>query len=314
MTSPVRDLSLESVRSAFTAYISVECGLAPATVEAYSRDLRDLFNDLEERSVDTIDRVTPRDLAEHIQRLKTERGLEASSIARHLATIKVLFRWLAAEDRIETNPADWLDQPTRWRRLPDTLSPHQVRRLLAAPQPTDAQQRGEQPPLHLRDRALLELMYACGMRATEVALVSVRDLLRDVGLVRVNGKGGKQRLVPLGRPAEQATLDYLDECRPLLLRDESRAATRLFLSRTGRPLERVAIWQIVRKHAAAAGLRNVHPHVLRHSFATHLLIGGADLRVVQELLGHADIATTQIYTHVDRQRLRAVHQKHHPRA
>lgn len=314
MSPCVNDLTLESVRRAFTAYITVECGLAPATVDAYSRDLRDLFDDLGGKGIGSLDRVSPRDLAEHIQKLKTERHLEASSIARHLATIKVLFRWLAAEERLETNPADWLDQPTRWRKLPDTLSPQQVKRLLEAPQPTDAQSRGEQPPLYLRDRAMLELMYACGLRATEVATIGLRDLMPDVALVKVTGKGGNQRLVPLGKPAATATRTYLEQCRPMLLRDEITAKHHLLLSRTGRPLERVAVWQIVRKHANAAGLRNVHPHVLRHSFATHLLIGGADLRVVQELLGHADIATTQIYTHVDRQRLRSVHQKHHPRA
>jgi integrase/recombinase XerD len=197
------------------------------------------------------------------------------------------------------------------------LSPRQVRQIIEAPRPPntteDEKQAKPGPPLWLRDRAMLELMYACGLRASEVGAICTTDIHARLGTVLVNGKGGKQRLVPMGKPANAAVEAYLQQCRPMVVKPDARDKGRLLLSRTGRPLERVAVWQIVKKHAAAAGLKDAHPHTLRHSFATHLLIGGADLRVVQELLGHADIGTTQIYTHVDRSRLKSVHQKYHPR-
>jgi integrase/recombinase XerD len=256
--------------------------------------------------------VTHRHLAEHIACL-SRRGLAASSVARHLATIKVLFRWLDAGGHIEKNPADFLDQPTRWKKIPDVLSPRQVRQLIEAPAP-DPNAPTDAAPLWLRDRAILELMYASGLRASEVGALGLSEVIQTLGVVRITGKGDKQRLVPMGRPARGALEQYLTECRPRLLRPDGRDRGKVFLSRTGRPLERVRVWQLVKQHAATAGLVNVHPHVLRHSFATHLLMGGADLRVVQELLGHADIATTQIYTHVDKGRLKSVHSKYHPRA
>ncbi|MEC9372526.1 MAG: site-specific tyrosine recombinase XerD [Planctomycetota bacterium] len=303
-----------SVRDTFLTYIRVECGLAPNTIEAYARDLRDLFTDLESRGLATISEITPRHLAEHIASLRSERAMSASSVARHLATIKVLFRFLAAERRLEENPADWLDQPTRWSRLPSVLSPKDVRRLVEAPAPPPGGWDGKILPLWLRDRAMLELMYACGLRASEVGRIKHTDIHTTLGVVRVLGKGNRERLVPMGRPAEAALDSYLKECRPRLVRPDGRDEGRLLLSRTGRPLERVAVWQIVKRHAATAGVKDVHPHTLRHSFATHMLMGGADLRVVQELLGHADIATTQIYTHVDKSRLKDVHRRFHPRA
>ena len=314
------------VYAAFLAYIRIECGLLPATLEAYGRDLRDLFADLRRRGVSSPGAIQAQHLSDHLAALRRERGMETTTIARHLATIKVFCRWLHAEGRIARNPADLLEQPSRWRKLPGTLSPNQIRKLLASPSPESdtpkppiaasraADAARPQAPLWLRDRAMLELMYACGLRASEVGAIGVRDLHDTLGVVRVLGKGDKHRLVPMGTPARDAIARYLAECRPLLIRGKTHHRERLLLSRTGRPLERVAVWQIVRKHAARAGLRDVHPHLLRHSFATHLLIGGADLRVVQELLGHADIGTTQIYTHVDSARLKSVHAKHHPRA
>lgn len=366
---------------AFLAYIRVECGLSGNTIEAYGRDMRDLCLDLRARGVKDPASASGRHLADHLASLKRERDMEGSSVARHLATIKVFYRWLMANARIETNPADLLDQPTRWKRLPGVLSPRQMRALVEAPGPhsyppprakraptrvgspsdgasSSAPARPAPPPLWLRDRAMLELMYACGLRASEVCTLTQRDILTDLSVVKITGKGDKQRLVPMGKPAEMALTRYLNECRPGLhrppiaprapvalraptaptapdaRRDRKGASTptppstlapsarlrsgapdtpRLFLSRSGRPLDRVAVWQIVKRHARAAGLHDVHPHTLRHSFATHLLIGGADLRVVQELLGHADIGTTQIYTHVDQRRLKDVHRKHHPR-
>lgn len=309
--------AFDSAVQAFLNYLRIECGLAANTLEAYARDLRDLAANLAEAGACTPDAMTPRLLAEHLAGLRSRRRMASASVARHLATIKMFCRWLQSQNRIAENPADWLEQPTRWRKLPNVLSPNQVRRLVEAPAPPppgEADDEGGAPlPLWLRDRALLELMYACGLRASEVGRVTLTDLNETIGVVRVNGKGGKQRLVPMGRPAEAAIDEYVQACRPKLLRPDGRDLSRLFLSRTGRPLERVAVWQIVKKHAAVAGLRDAHPHTLRHSFATHLLVGGADLRVVQELLGHADVTTTQIYTHVDRRRLKEVHQRFHPR-
>lgn len=301
---------LDSARAGFLRFIRVECGLRPNSIEAYTRDLDELLHCAAVAGADTPEAITPRLLSDHLRSLSAERGLAGSSVIRHLATIRVFCRWLAATGMIAENPAAILERPTRWRHLPDVLSPSQLRSLLAAPSPDhDDSPAG----LWMRDLAMLELMYASGLRATEVCTLSREDAVLEAGIVRVTGKGGRQRLVPMGTPAVGAIASYLDECRPGLVREHHGHTPELFLSRTGRPLERVAVWQIVRRWAAIAGLNGVHPHVLRHSFATHLLSGGADLRVVQELLGHADISTTQIYTHVDGTRLRAIHKRFHPR-
>lgn len=295
---PVRD---------FLTYLRVEAGLAPATIEAYTRDLADLARDLSEHGVFSVEHVGGLVLVEHLKRLRTLRKLASSSIARHLATIRVFFRFLFANDRIAEDPTDLLETPTQWKRLPGILSPKKMRDLLAAPNP----EHGE---LWRRDKALLELMYAAGLRASEASALECNHYHRAIGVLTVSGKGRKQRLVPIGQPARDATDAYLVELRPHLTRfGDDRDRKRLLLSGTGRPLERVAVWQIVRRNAARAGLHKVHPHMLRHSFATDLVGGGADLRVVQELLGHADISTTQIYTHVDYSRLRDVIKQSHPR-
>ncbi len=294
---PVRD---------FLNYLRVEAGLAPATLDAYQRDLNDLAADLRAHGIETPERVRPTDLADHLQRLHRERGMQPSSVARHLAAIRVFFRFLVANGRLDDNPATLLETPTRWKRLPGVLSPRQMRQLLEGPSP-------EYGRLWVRDRCLLELMYAAGLRASEAGALRLRDYNPTLNVLLVSGKGRKQRLVPIGKPARTWTDRYLAELRPELRRDDNRDEGRLLLSHTGRPLERVAVWQIVRRAAVAAGLADVHPHRLRHSFATHLLAGGADLRVVQELLGHSDIATTQIYTHVDRSHLRDVIKDKHPR-
>lgn len=305
-------------RKQFAVFSRIECGLAANSIEAYDRDLRDLLSDLTARGKQDFLAVTGRDLAEHLSRLKTERGMESTSVIRHLATTKVFFRWLESTGLIKENPADHLDRPTKWKNLPDVLSPRQMKALVEAPKP-DPDADPKAPPLHLRDRAMLELMYACGLRASEVADLRLKDLHPTLGVITVTGKGNKQRLVPVGKPAKAAIEQYLADCRPRLVLGTGKTPKpdksegRLLVSRSGKPLERVAVWQLVKKNAALAGLHNVHPHMLRHSFATHLLSGGADLRVVQDLLGHADISTTQIYTHVDSTRLRQVQKKFHPR-
>lgn len=294
----------QPVRS-FLTFLKVEAGLAPATLEAYGRDVQDLVGDLRAAGLDGFEPVRAEHLAEHVRGLHRQRGLQPSSITRHLASIRVLFRFLHANGRIAEDPSKLLETPTRWKRLPGVLTPKQMRTLLETPAP-------EHGRLWLRDRAMLELMYAAGLRASEVAGLEAREYNPTLGVLLVTGKGSKQRLVPIGAPARDATDRYLEDLRPALAAS-GHDAGRLLLSNSGRPLERVAVWQIVRRTATRAGLTDVHPHMLRHSFATHLLAGGADLRVVQELLGHSDIATTQVYTHVDRSQLRETIRKHHPR-
>ena len=296
---PVRD---------FLAYLKVEAGLSQATLSAYASDLGTMVSFLNESGVTGPGEVDPRTLADHVQQLHRKRGLQPSSIARHLSTMRMFFRFLEATDVLSSNPTAPLITPTRWKRLPGVLSPSQMKKLLDAADETSGR-------LWQRDRAMLELMYAAGLRASEVAGLRLEGYDERIAVLRVLGKGDRERLVPVGEPARIAVRRYLEDLRPKLARfEDGRDDGALLLSNTGRPLERVAVWQIVRRLAERAGLRDVHPHMLRHSFATHMLTGGADLRVVQELLGHADIGTTQIYTHVDQSRLRDVMLAHHPRA
>ncbi len=291
----------------FFGFLRVEAGLSPATLEAYRHDLDLLRDDLLASGVVCCSDVTPKHLAAHVRYLHKDRGLQASSVARHLSTIRMLFRFLQASNRIESDPARLLETPTRWKRLPDVLSPKKMKQLIEAANPSFGR-------LWQRDRALVELMYAGGMRASEVAGIKPDDFKEALAVVMVTGKGNKQRLVPIGKPAIESIKQYTTELRPKLVRfEDGRDEGMLLLSNTGRPLERVAVWQIIRKLAKNADLGEVHPHTLRHSFATHMLAGGADLRVVQELLGHSDIGTTQIYTHIDRSQLKAIIEKFHPR-
>lgn len=294
---PVRD---------FISYCRIECGFAPATLEAYAYDLRDLIVWMVEQGKASWKHLTLPLVADHLRYLES-RGLEGSTIARHVATIRVFTRWVEASGaapEMQGNPGELLVQPAAWQRLPSVLAKEQVEQLLAAPPADD--------PLRLRDLAMLELLYASGLRASEVANMELSWLHPKLGVARIMGKGSKERIVPVGKPALAAVQQYLEELRPTLVRAD-KPCDRLLLSRTGGPITRVVVWQIVKRHAQRAGLREVHPHVLRHSFATHLLAGGADLRVVQELLGHSNIRTTQVYTHVDRSRLRQVIDRCHPR-
>ncbi len=305
-------LTIEAAIARLLAHLRIECGLADNTLAAYARDLRDLRQDLEAQGVLSVDALTGRMVVDHIRALRTRRRLASSSIVRHVATMRILCRFLAAEGHAPEELGALIERPSQWRRIPNVLSHGRIEQLLESAHPPEDHDPGILP-LWLRDRALLELLYACGLRASEAATIPQSEVFFTLGFVKVTGKGNKQRLVPFGKPAELHLRRYLDDCRPRLVKGDGRDRDRVFLSRTGRPLERVAIWQIVKRHAARTGLERVYPHLLRHSFATHLLSGGADLRVVQELLGHSNITTTEIYTRVDQTRLREVVRKFHPR-
>jgi integrase/recombinase XerD len=287
----------------FIDHIVVERGLSPRTVEAYRRDLDRFTSFLGTRAVAGPADVGPGDLREFVYALK-DRGLAAASIRRTLSAIRTYYGFLLAEGLVGTDPTERVELPRTWRRLPDTLSRSDIEKLLDAPDPGD--------PLFWRDKALLEFAYASGVRVSELTALKIRDLDLDDGLALVLGKGSKERVVPVGRTAVRVMDVYLREIRPGLARAAQGVA---FLNARGRPLTRMGVWKILRKHVLRAGIRKrVTPHTLRHSFATHLLEGGADLAAVQEMLGHADISTTQIYTHVEREYLKEVHRKHHPRA
>jgi len=251
----------------------------------------------------TLARAGADDLRSYL-RDQSRKGQSTRTVARRLAAIRSYLRFLTTEGREVNAILAQLERPKPERSLPKVLSRAQVNELIAAPDPKS--------PMHLRDVAILELLYASGLRASELCDLKVRDVNLQVSCVRVLGKGMKERIVPLGAAARIACEKYLADCRPRLLRDPS--VERMFISRSGRPLERIALWMLVEKHGRRSGLlKHISPHVLRHCFATHLLGGGADLRVVQELLGHSDISTTQIYTHVDTSRLKTMHRKFHPR-
>jgi integrase/recombinase XerD len=288
----------------FLDHIGLERGLSPRTLDAYSRDIGRMIEYLERRGVGSPAAASAGDLREFTYELK-DRGLAAVSIRRNISAIRTYWAFLLGEGLVENDPTERVELPKTWRRLPDALGRADVERLLEAPDPGDR--------LYWRDRALLEFAYASGVRVGELAALRTRDIDLDEGLAVVFGKGSKERIVPVGGAAIRALTVYLRETRPTL--DNGRGRGVAFLNARGRPLSRMGVWKILRKHVDRAGIhRRVTPHTLRHSFATHLLEGGADLAAVQEMLGHADISTTQIYTHVEREYLRDVHRRHHPRA
>jgi integrase/recombinase XerD len=288
----------------FSDFLALEQGSSPRTSEAYRRDVERLAMYAAAKGARTPTDISSRVLREFVYHLK-DLGLAPASIRRNISSVRTYFRFLLGDGHVVRDPSERLETPKRWRSLPDVLTVDEVGRLLAAPSLDD--------PLTFRDRALLELAYGAGLRVSEWITLSVRDVLFEEGLVRVFGKGSKERLVPIGRSAIGAVAIYLRELRPRLEKGEGKGV--LLLNARGRPLTRMGAWKILRHHVEKAQItKHVSPHTLRHSFATHLLEGGADLRAVQEMLGHADISTTQIYTHVDREYLRTVHRQFHPRA
>ena len=287
----------------FTDYIALEQGLSSLTQDAYRRDLERFAEYADVKGIAAPLDVTARTLREYVYHLK-DLGLSPASIRRNVSAVRSYFRFLLGDGVVVRDPSERLETPKRWRELPDVLTVDEVKRLIAAPTLDDA--------MVFRDRALLELAYGAGLRVSEWITLGVRDLLLEEGLVRVFGKGSKERLVPIGRSAIGAVAIYLRELRPKLEKGEGKGI--LFLNARGRPLSRMGAWKILRGYVERVGItKHVSPHTLRHSFATHLLEGGADLRAVQEMLGHVDISTTQIYTHVDREYLRQVHRSYHPR-
>ncbi len=295
---------MQALIDQFTDYVALERGLSPHTREAYRSDLERFVHFLQSRKVATLNDVSRRHITDFLMAEK-DRDMATSTLARRLVAIKVFARFLQQEGLLDQNVADAMDSPHLWKVLPDTLTPNEVERLLDAPR-ADTHQG-------FRDRTLLELLYGTGLRVSEMAALRVTDLHLDEKYLRCIGKGNKERVVPFGAKALNLLHEYLDIHRPALLK--SQTSDILFLTRRGAGFSRKGIWKLIKVHARAAGItKNVTPHTLRHSFAGHLLAHGAQLRVIQEMLGHADIATTQVYTHVDQGRLKSIHAQYHPRA
>jgi len=287
----------------FRDYLALEAGNSRHTVENYLRDLERLTAWAQGAGAHGPDEVTAAQLREFIYHLK-DVGLAPATIRRQISAIRTYYRFLVGEGHAARDPSERLESPKGWRVLPSVLSVVEVEKLIAAPD-TDT-------PLGIRDHALLEFAYATGARVSELVGLKQQDVLFEDGIARLFGKGAKERLVPVGRRALGAVALYAREIRPTLDKGQGRGV--LFLNARGRPLSRVGAWGVIKQAARRAGIaKRVTPHTLRHTFATHLLEGGADLRAVQEMLGHADLTTTQLYTHVDRDYLRTVHKQFHPR-
>jgi len=288
----------------FLNYLDIECGLAPNTILAYRRDLLRFADYSLEHHWTQPGHLNPVTLQQYARYL-SQNKFATTTIARHLVAVKMFFRYHLLVGLTDRDICAALETPKTWQRLPRVLSQSQTASLITALDPEDA--------LYLRNRALLELLYATGIRASEAAHLRIADLNFQVAFLRCIGKGRKERIVPVNQTALWSVRQYLDELRPRLIRSDN-GSDFIFLSRTGHPLSRVDVWRIVRHAALLTGLTaKITPHTLRHCFGSHLLQGGADLRYVQEMLGHADVTTTQIYTHVDQQHLRSMHKKFHPR-
>ncbi|MCF7817804.1 MAG: site-specific tyrosine recombinase XerD [Kiritimatiellales bacterium] len=295
---------MNALLETFLDYISLERGLSINTRKAYADDIRQFLDELATKGVSSLNQVSRKQILDHLMSMKA-RGMSTNSISRHLVSIKVFFRYLQQEGMLGKNVTDTMDSPKLWKILPDTLSEKEVGLLLAAPD--------LRKPLGVRDRAMLELFYASGLRVSELANLQLSDLHVDDGYIRCIGKGRKERVIPVGDESIRLMRRYLEEVRPMLC--ENPRIQNVFVTKREKGLCRQRLWQIIKKYTKEAGImKNVTPHTLRHSFASHLLANGAPLRVIQEMLGHADIATTQIYTHVHPERLKSIHQQFHPRA
>jgi integrase/recombinase XerD len=296
-----RFLLMDNLADQFINYLRIERGLADNTVQAYSRDLTRFFLFLEERKLSPLE-ISREQISEHLGILA--RQLSSKSVARNVSAIKTFFRFLVSEGIIKSSPARLLETPRLSRRLPDVLSKAEVERLLSQPDPSQ--------PAGQRDRAMLELLYATGLRVSELVGLKTSNINLEAGYVRTLGKGSKERIVPMGEKAMEAVKEYLSDGRHKMAKGANSPC--LFLNFRGRGMTRQGFWKIIKKHGRDALIKKkITPHSIRHSFASHLLEGGADLRSVQVMLGHADISTTQIYTHVTRERLKELHERCHPR-
>jgi integrase/recombinase XerD len=300
-------VEVEAAGTAFLNYIRVERGLSANTLDAYGSDLFKFTGFLTQRKL-ALTKVQRDDVVDFLSSLYRS-GLDSRSVARHLVTVRSFFKFLVVDGIVNNDPTMNLESPKIRQTLPSFLSVKEVEKLLALPDVNT--------PLGVRDRALLDVLYSCGLRVTELISLRADNIDFELGCIRCIGKGDKERLVPIGRKALESVVKYIRDARPVLLRSRRRAklSNAIFLNRQGGQLGRVGVWKILAAYGRALGLRKkLTPHKLRHSFATHLLERGADLRSVQMMLGHADISTTQIYTHVMEDRLKTVYKAHHPRA
>ena len=289
----------------FLTYLALERALSQNTIAAYRSDLESFIKWLEDNMISSFADIRRVFIHDYLCDLK-ESGLETATLARRLVAIKMFFRYMFQEKIITKDITSVMDSPKLWQLLPDFLSSVEVEALL------NAYPRSLKDPLKFRNRTILEIMYACGLRVSETAALNLGSIKFDEETIRVKGKGRKERLVPVGKTALRLLDRYLSDVRPQLVKNQMEAT--LFLSKNGKKLNREWIWNIVKEAAKIAGInKNIHPHTLRHSFASHLLENGADLRVIQEMLGHADISTTQIYTHVNQKQLLDIHHRFHPR-
>jgi integrase/recombinase XerD len=295
---------MQALLDQFLDYIALERGLSENTRQAYHADLKDFLAFLDTKSITSANAVTRKHILDYMLETR-DRGLSTNSISRRLVSIKVFFRYLQQESMLTDNVTDAMDSPKLWKVLPTTLSEKEVEQLLEAPDETKR--------LGLRDKAIIETFYSTGLRVSELSNLKIQDLHFDAGYLVCFGKGSKERVVPIGEKARTILQRYLQEMRPSLVKGQDPG--HVFLNQRGQRLSRKGIWKLIRHYARKAHIvKKLTPHTLRHSFASHLLANGAPLRFIQEMLGHADITTTQIYTHVDQARLKTVHEQFHPRA
>ncbi|MBF0490893.1 MAG: site-specific tyrosine recombinase XerD [Candidatus Omnitrophica bacterium] len=294
---------MKDIIGEFINYLAVERGLAKNTLSAYTRDLEKYVGYLAETKISSPNDIIREHVTNFMMDLK-KHGLSATSICRHLAAVKMFHRFMVRENFSKDDPTTLVDTPKLFKRVPEVLTQKEIEAILLAAQKSKLAAR--------RDYVIVELFYASGMRVSELVDLKLTSINLDVGFVRAMGKGSKERIIPIGKKAREALTYYCEKLRPKLAKPTS--GDTLFLSRLSKKISRQSIWKLIKSYARLAGIKkNIKPHTLRHTFATHLLEHGADLRSVQEMLGHADISTTQIYTHVDRERLKSVHKEFHPR-
>jgi integrase/recombinase XerD len=287
----------------FLNYLSVERGLSNNTIISYREDLNTYLDFMEKQSIGALSKISRNNITDFMLNQK-DKGISANSVARRLAAIRMFHRFLAREKILKSDPTNLIDSPKLWKKIPDTLTLNEIESLIAQPDIRDKQ--------GIRDKAILETMYATGMRVSEAVNLRLDNVNLDIGFLRCIGKGNKERVIPLGKKAIASLKKYLEASRPYFLK--SKTSEYLFVSRFGKKISRQSFWKLIKKYARQARIKKpIRPHILRHSFATHLLERGADLRAVQEMLGQSNISTTQIYTHINRDRLKSIHKQFHPR-